>query len=272
MLMMVPPLPSLTLGSESTHSSRTLMLLELALLFEAVPPGASPERYFEAVLHHNVLHKPTTPTRSKTFKYLRELYGLDPTSILFPPLRRLWASDSAAQPALALLSAVVSDTLLRSSAEFVLSLERGASVTTSDFSQVIASAFPQRFGAGTLTSTAQNIASSWTQSGHLRGKTRKTRSQVKATPASVAYALYLGYLEGARGLMLYQTLWARLLDHTPSELDVYSRAAAQQGWLEYRRIGDVAELSFEGLTLPTLSQSTDKTSLATPLERTHVLR
>jgi len=248
------------------------MLLELALLFEAVPPDASPERYFEAVLHHNVLHKPTTPTRSKTFKYLRELYGLDPTSILFPPLRRLWASDSAAHPALALLTAVVSDTLLRSSAEFVLSLEPGASVTTSDFCQVIASAFPQRFGAGTLTSTAQNIASSWTQSGHLRGKTRKIRSQVKATPASVAFALYLGYLEGARGLMLYETLWARLLDQTPAELDVYSRAAAQQGWLEYRRIGDVAELSFGGLTLPTLSQNIHPSSPATSLERTHVTR
>jgi len=57
----------------------------------------------------------------------------------------------------------------------------------------------------------------------------------------------LGHLSGVRGLPLYETLWVRLLDIPPNEIDALAFAASQRGLLEYRRMGDVAEFGFSEL-------------------------
>ena len=64
---------------------------------------------------------------------------------------------------------------------------------------------------------------------------------------AVVYALFLGYLSGVRGLPLYETLWARLLDAPEHELDTLAFAASQRGWMDYRRMGEVAEFGFSWL-------------------------
>ena len=65
------------------------------------------------------------------------------------------------------------------------------------------------FGS-TLQSTVRNLAATWTHSGHLNGRSRKTRSGANATPGSVSMALWMGYVCGARGETLFETEYARI--------------------------------------------------------------
>jgi len=59
--------------------------------------------------------------------------------------------------------------------------------------------YPARFRPTTLHSTAQNLASSWTQAGFLVGKIKKSRSRPVVTPVVAAFACVLGCLWGSRG-------------------------------------------------------------------------
>lgn len=65
-----------------------------------------------------------------------------------------------------------------------------------------------------------------------------------ATPASAAYALMLGHLSGVRGALLFDTYWTALLDVPVEMVDTLAFEAGRRGWLNYRRAGDVVELSF----------------------------
>src|SRR5664279_780143 len=93
---------------------------------------------------------------------------------------------------------------------------------------------PGRFSTATLKSTAQNINSSWTQTGHLLGRARKTRAHAIATPGSVAYALFLGYLTGIRGESLFQTEFVKLLDCTIDQAIGLAEDASRRGWIVFK--------------------------------------
>ena len=181
---------------------------------------------------------------------MRQLYALDTALPVFGALRQLWEADGAGQPALAILCAVARDPMLRATAPVVLDCAPGAELPAPRLAEAIEVAFPGRFNAGTLRALGSHTASSWQQSGHLVGKVRKFRAPVQPTPASTAYALLLGHLCGERGVGLFATLWVRLLDAPPSALDAQAFAAAQRGWLDYRRIGEIAELGFPTLLTP----------------------
>lgn len=230
-----------------THASRTMMYGELSLLLEAVPDGSEPGDYRRAAVEENVLLKKAASTRKKSLRHLRELYSLDAGEPVFGALRALWDRDPAGRPLLALLAAAFRDGLLRSTAPLVVDAPAGADVDAAELSEAVAEAFPERLTPDILAKVGRNAASSWTQSGHLEGRSAKTRAHVEATPAAAAYALFLGHLEGRRGLPLYETLWARLLDAPESRLDALAFAASRQGMLEYRRVGEVAEFGFSEL-------------------------
>ena len=87
---------------------------------------------------------------------------------------------------------------------------QGTIITPERIGNVIGEAIPERFSRNTLGTIARNAASSWTQSGHLTGKVRKVRTRAIATPAAAAYAVALGYMDGARGKLLLSTPWSRL--------------------------------------------------------------
>lgn len=229
------------------HASRTMMSEELALLLEAVPEGARTQDYRRAVVEDNVLLKKADSTRKKSLRHLRELYALDPGDPVFRALRVLWDREAAGQPLLALLAAVFRDGLLRSTAPLVVDAPAGTPLAAVDLSAAIEEAFPERLAPGILSKAGRNTASSWTQSGHLEGRSTKIRARAQATPGATAYALFLGHLQGVRGLPLYETLWARLLDAPGSELDSLAFSASRQGMMEYRRIGEVAEFGFSEL-------------------------
>jgi len=238
---------SLVLRDFSTHASKTMMLSELSLLLDAVPTDGSEDDYRRAVLEDNVLLKKSDSTRKKSLRHLRELYGLDGQDLLFTVLRTLFDHDPASLPLLALLTAVGRDSLLRSTAPLILETPAGAPVGADSLSEVVAEAFPDRLTPITLESVGQRTASSWTQSGHLKGKVNKIRVRAVASVGAVVYALFLGHLSGIRGLPLFETLWARLLDAPEHELDSLAFAASQRGWMEYRRMGEVAEFGFSWL-------------------------
>src|SRR6266516_2995924 len=119
------------------HSSRTMMLAELRLLLSACPQSAGLEEYRSAILDENVLLKKTVATRKASFRWMRELYALDRKTLLFRALRDLWDEDTQAQPLLALLSAVARDLLLRSTAERILSVPVGETVTPTMLSEAV---------------------------------------------------------------------------------------------------------------------------------------
>lgn len=228
----------------STHSSRTMMLADLRILFAACPANSSAEEYRRAILDDNVLGKETASTRLELYERLHALYGLDRALLLYRALRDLWNVDVEAQPLLALLCAVARDALLRATIDIILNAHPGESVASLAFADSVRAAYPGRFNEAILKKIAGNVASTWTQSGHLSGRTNKTRGLAVCRPVEAAYALLLGYLCDARGEALFQTVWARLLDTSSSVLHDQAFAASQQGWLEYRRTGDVTDVQF----------------------------
>lgn len=224
-----------------------MMLSELSLLLEATPLDASPDDYQSAVLEDNVLLKKSESTRKKSLKHLRELYVLDGGDPLFAALRTMFDQDPASLRLLALLMAVTRDALLRATAHHILQTPDGSLVRAATLSETVSTIFPDRMSRITLESIGRRTASSWTQSGHVEGKVNKVRVRAGAPVGAVVYALFLGHLSGERGLPLYRTLWARLLDAPEHELDALAFSASQRGWMEYRRMGEVAEFGFSWL-------------------------
>jgi len=229
------------------HSSRTMMLAELRLLLAACPQSASLVEYRSAIIDENVLLKKTVATRKASFRWLRELYALDRKTLLFRALRDLWDEDAQAQPLLALLSAIARDPLLRSTAERILSIPMGETVTPTMLAEAVNTSFPNRYNPKTLASIGRNAISSWQQAGLLSGKLHKVRISAQSLPASIAYALLLAYLSDARGEALFRTLWCRLLDAPLHILHAQALVASQRGWIEYRHMGDVTEVGFRHL-------------------------
>jgi hypothetical protein len=109
------------------------------------------------------------------------------------------------------------------------------------------SAFPERYGAKTLLSISQNTTASWAQAGFVTTTLRKVRRRPVAGPASAAYALLFGYLCGGRGTLLLETSWVQVLDVASGGIDSLAVAAAQRGWIDYRRLGNVADIGFSYL-------------------------
>jgi hypothetical protein len=223
-------------------TSRTIMLAELRQLLAACPPASTAEDYRAAVVAENVLLKRTGTTRAVTFRWLRTLYGLDPAMPLFRALRDLWTADENAQPLIALLCAAAREPLLRRTAAVVLATPVGEPVTPTMLADSVREGFPDRYGGAVVGRIGKNLASSWLQAGHLRGRVAKVRTRAASHPAAVAYALLLRYLCDARGEALFETLWCRLLDAPVHGLHEQAVMAARLGWIEYRRAGQVTDV------------------------------
>ena len=169
-------------GPRGTHGSRTIMLRELAELFDALPPSATRDDYKTAIVDENALGKRTYATRLSSRQRLNEMYGLDPRLALFRVLRHLWRADRPGRPLLAILCALARDPLLRSTAHPVLSLSPGEELIRSRFAAAIRQSVGTRMNDAVLDKVARNAASSWAQAGHLKGRVRKIRRPVAATP------------------------------------------------------------------------------------------
>ncbi len=230
------------------HLARTIMLEELQLLFSFVDDSdADKDLYLRSIVQKNCLNKRSDRTRNLTARHLVNLYGIDPSITLFRCFRYFWQRDEEGQPLLALLIAIARDAILHSSIPFIQSYAIGQRVTREALEEYIDNLETGRFSPATLKSTAQNINSSWTQSGHLKGRVKKVRSLANATPGAAAFALLLGYLSGVRGESLYQTEYAKLLDCSMEESIELSIEASRKGWIVLKRLGSVIEVLFPNL-------------------------
>ena len=234
-------------GEKGTHTSRTIMLAELAAVLAAVPVGGSRQDYVEAVVVGNCLRKPTTSTRRLTLQRLTELYGLDPEIAIFRVLRRLWDIDSASQPLLAILAALARDPLLMATAQAILPLTDGIELPRKSMAEQLRTAVGDRLNDATLDKVIRNAASSWSQAGHLSGRTFKVRRRVQPTPTAVAFALYLGAALGFSGDELLTSGWIKVLDCAPSRALDLAIEAKRLGLLDLRVAGEVFDLNLDRL-------------------------
>lgn len=230
-----------------THTSRTIMLDELTALLASCPRDAAYDDYASAVVDRNVLGKSTLATRKKSLRHLRELYALRADAPVFAGLRSLWWDDPTSQPLLAVLCAAARDPLLRATAVVVIETPPGSHLGAPQLADAVESAFPHRFATGVRERIGRNAASSWTQSGHLTGRTNKVRTQARATPAAAAYALYLGHLADETGSALFRTLWAKVLDAPEGTVRDLAAGASRLGWITYRSAAAMTEVTFRHL-------------------------
>lgn len=221
-----------------------MMLAEAEVLFDSVPATADRAVYRSAIVDDNVLLKRTMANREKTWRYLHQLYGLDRSDPLFAMVRQLWAHESSDQALLALLNAAYRDEILRASVPVILRAPLDAEVASPDLGGAVAEAFPGRFGPTSLKSIGQNQISTWAKAGFLTGRRPMRRARVHGNLAAATLALFLGWLDGTRGLGLFETQWAQLCGVTPAELDTFAFAASNRDWLRYKRLGSVIEIDF----------------------------
>lgn len=230
------------------HTARTMMIEELgALLSHVDRPEAEKSDYLQAIDDENCLGKRSGKTRVLTYRHLVDLYSLDRTNVLFRALLYFWNRDCSGQPLLALLCTYARDPIFRSTAPFILKFPEGKTITRKSLEDFIDGQEPGRFSKATLKSTAQNINSTWTKSGHLDGRARKVRACANPSAGSVAYALLLGYLSGVRGQALFQTEYIKLLDCKFDKAVALAEEASRRGWIAVKRVGDIIEVLFPNL-------------------------
>jgi hypothetical protein len=223
------------------------MLVELTRTLAAVPPDATRQSYTRAITEDNCLGKATAATRSLSAQRLAELYALDPAVPLFRVLRRLWTVDDASQPLLALLVALARDPLLAATVPSVIQLPPGSEFMRGPMREAIRLAVGPRLNEATIEKVARNAASSWTQAGHLVGRTFKIRHKLRPTPAVVAMAMYLGFVCGLRGESLMSGEWMAVVDCTSSEATSLAFDAKRLGFIDLRFAGEVLDIDFDRL-------------------------
>ncbi len=223
-------------GTKTTHTSRTMMFEELSELLGTVPAGSARADYEAAVVEENCLGKTTTSNRRLTFQRMCELYALDAETPLFLVLRRLWGLDPDGRPLLALQCALARDTVLRSTSPFILAMPAGAELAHDEYMASIREHVDNRLNDGVLDQVRRNSSASWSQSGHLEGRVRKRRKLVGAPFGAVAFALWLGSLEGRVGDDLLASFWMRHFDAPPNAI-IEAVLRAKQAGLVYASIG-----------------------------------
>jgi hypothetical protein len=236
------------LGARGTHTSRTIMLGELQALFEVTSRHAERPDYADAIIEANSLSKRTVATRRLTYQRLTELYALDPSIPIFRVLRKLWELDHSARSLLAMQCAIARDPLLAATAPPILSLPIGSEFLREPVKAALVEAVGERLNESVLNKVIRNAASSWTQSGHLEGRTLKKRRQVHPTPVNVAYGLFLARCIGFRSTELFTCAWMLLLDCSPSIARELAVEAKRLGLIDLRMAADIIELNLDRLS------------------------
>lgn len=232
-------------GPRGTHTSRTSMSVELEKILRA---GAVGEQLETLVLEANALEKATMAGRALSLQRLTELYALDHEVPLFRVLRKLWDRDPGSLPLLALLAALARDPLLRATARPVVGLAPGSELMRDTMRYALAGVVGGRLNDATLDKVVRNASSSWAQSGHLKGRTFKRRRKVTATPAALAFAIWLAQAAGFAGEEILSSAWVTVLDLDPAELRAALERARAAGLVDVRQLGSRLEIDASRLS------------------------
>jgi hypothetical protein len=152
--------------------------------------------------------------------------------------------DATSLPLLAVQVAWTRDPLFRATTPSVVEASEGEQVETASLAQAVEATFPSQYSELNRNKIARNAASSWTQSGHLSGRARKTRHRIKPTAVAVAMALFLGDTAGYHGASVFSNPWCHLLDLNPDRARAMGIEAHRAGLLDLRAVGEVVELNF----------------------------
>ena len=229
------------------HSARSMMFLEMRALVLALPVTVTKNDFTKAIIEENILEKPTLISRKKSLRHLMELYGMDPSKALFRVLWEFGHADLDSLPQLCLVCAYARDPQLRHSFELIRTLRLGQPLARADMEQHLEKGFPDRFSPAMKKSMAQNVNTTWTFSGHLAGKARKTRRLPEPRPISAAYAMFVGYLTGLRGERLLDSAFASLVASNRSTLQASLSLAAAKGLLVLKQAAGIVEFDFSNL-------------------------
>lgn len=219
------------------------MLTDLATVMSVVSKDARRVDFVNAIVESNCLGKPTASTRRLTAQRLSELYALDPSVAIFRVFRNLWDKANERHRLLALLLAIGRDPLLAATAPAVLALPAGTELQRDSIRDALQRLAGDRFNPAILDKVVRNTASSWTQSGHLEGRTFKRRRLVRATTLDAVFALYLAYVAGFRGAELFQAGWFKVLDCTPDQARNLAMEAKRVALIDLRVSGDVVDIN-----------------------------
>ena len=232
-------------NGQSTHNARTMMLKELSLLLQTVNnPNATTDEYRREILENNCLGKNSGISRKKSESHLINMYTLDPKLLVFSALRYFWQRDTSGHPLLAFTCVFSRDNLIRRIAPFILKKSEGEKVLKEPIKEMLNELRPGVFSSATLESTAQNILSTFVQSGHLKGRLNKIRTTALPTAGTVAYSLLLGYICGYRGELLLSCEYINLLDCSLGKIVELAEIASRSGWISFKHIDNVYEVSF----------------------------
>jgi hypothetical protein len=234
------PMPNgFRVGARGTHSSRTIMLNELALLFSATGFSGDLKK---AIVDDNALGKSSGSGRALSLQRLSELYCFDSKVPAFRIFRVLCKRDPTALSQLALLMAIARDPLLRASARPILGLAPNSELMRDSVRNAIASAVGSRMNEAVLNKVVRNTASSWTKTGHLVGRTLKRRARVHANQTAFVFALWLAQQSGFVGAEIFDNGWMAALDLNPAAARSLAERAHVTGLINYRTLGDNFEL------------------------------
>ena len=228
----------------SSHTMRTIMFAEMSRVMNA---GVT-EELIHKVIEENITNKKTKSNILKTQKTITSLYSFDFKYPQFRVLQYFWnIVDEKQKPLLAFLFAYGRDYLLFESTDVVLTTPIGEKVLTSKLEENLEKYHPNHYSENTRRSIAQNIASSWKQSGYIIGKVKNIRTKTSPDYYLVTFALILAYLDGIRGDFLFAGKWVKVLDITESQVRELALEAARRDLLQYNYAGGVTTFSFNNI-------------------------
>ena len=232
------------------HTSRTMLLSDLRAVLASCPATAASDDYRSAIIDLNVAGKGSLSSRERTHRYLRELYGLDPSLSVFLALRRLWDRDVESQPLVAMLVALSRDATFSATSGGVVPVEVGKAVAAADLAAAVEVVYPGAYSDAVRAKVGRNALSSWQQAGYLRRMSRRdvVRVPVRPGPAAVAMALVLASEDRRSGQRLFEADVVGLLGMSLTNLHDRAHEAARKGWLDYRSRGTVTEVDLDALT------------------------
>jgi hypothetical protein len=232
-------------GGRTSLNSRTMMLKELSALLQAASsPEAEKSDFLKAVIDDNCLGKKSGITRKMSAAHLENMYALDTDMLIFTALRFFWQRDAAGRPLLAFTCLYSRDYVIRAITPTILEKREGEAISKGQVQEALNNRYPGVFSNATLESTTRNILSTFTQSGHLKGRLIKKRSRAVPTAGTVAYSLLLAYICGYRGESLLSCEYINLLDCTFGNAVELAETASRSGWISFKHVDNVYDVSF----------------------------
>jgi len=199
-------------------------------------------------LNQNIANKKTKTNQDKTTGYLKQLYGFDIKYNPFKVFKYFWQIASEKEKTvLSLLYALGEDFLLAESCPVVASTKPGDKVTIEKLEENIESHYQGRYSDNTRRSLAQNIASTWKQSGFITGKVKNIRTQPDIGYHTVAFAFLMAYFNGDRGDFILTSVWSKALCLGDIQIRELAIEAAKRDLLQYQFAGSVTAISFNNL-------------------------